>query len=258
MHVKKRAGAPPGFFACEAAGLRWLADAEAQGGARVVEVLGHTEGELRLARVTAGVSSRTKARQFGAALARTHDAGAGAFGAAPDGWDGDGYFGPLSDPRPMPLRPHDTFGGFWAADRIEPPVRELAQAGVYGPDEVDVFDRLCARLRDGDFDDDDPPARVHGDLWGGNLMWDAEGAVLIDPAAHGGHREEDLAMLALFWADHFDDILDGYLATHPLTGGRRGVERRRGLHQLYGVLMHAVLFGGSYAGQALRLARAYV
>ena len=48
------------------------------------------------------------------------------------------------------------------------------------------------------FDDGSAPARLHGDLWAGNLLWTADGGVLIDPAAHGGHRETDLAMLALF------------------------------------------------------------
>lgn len=250
--MKSRPGAPEGFFGCEAAGLRWLGAAEYAGGARVVEVLSAGPDRLELARVTPVPSSRAAAAEFGARLAATHDAGAAAFGCAPDGWAGDGFFGPLDDPRPMSLTPHPTFGAFWAHERLLPALAELG--GVYGPGERAVFDRLVDRLLAGEFDDDDPPARVHGDLWGGNLMWDAEGAVLIDPAAHGGHREEDLAVLALFRTDHFDAILDGYLTAHPLPGGRRGVERRRGVHQLYGVLMHAVLFGGGYAAWALDIA----
>ena len=69
----------------------------------------------------------------------------------------------------------------------------------------DAIDAVIARCDAGDFDDDDPPARLHGDLWSGNVMWTPDGAVLIDPAAHGGHRETDLAMLALFGCPHFDD-----------------------------------------------------
>ncbi|WP_448852595.1 fructosamine kinase family protein [Corynebacterium sp. 335C] len=254
-HVKTRPGAPDGFFDCEAAGLRWLAEAEDRGGARVVGVLGAGPGELRLARITPARATREAAAEFGARLAATHDAGADGFGAPPAGWEGDGFFGPLSDPRPMTLVPRATFGEFWADDRLAPALAELD--GVYGPEERAVFDRLLDRLHAGEFDDDDPPARVHGDLWGGNLMWDAEGAVLIDPAAHGGHREEDLAMLALFGADHLDAIVGGYLEAHPLPGGRAGVAERTPLHHLYGVLMHAVLFGGGYAGQALSIARRY-
>ena len=84
-------------------------------------------------------------------------------------------------------------------------------------------------------------------------MWDADGAILIDPAAHGGHREEDLAMLGMFGVPHYDDILAGYESVHPLPGRAE----RAPLHRLYGVLMHAVLFGGGYAGQALDIAKRY-
>lgn len=253
--VKSRPGAPGGFFALEAAGLRWLKEAEPDGGARVVDILEVGRNRLVLERVAEGASSASKAREFGQALAITHGAGAESYGAAPAGWEGDGYFGPLDDPRPMRLRPHATFGEYWATDRIRPAVSELGKRpGGYTPSELAVFDRLMERLCDGDFDDDEPPARVHGDLWWGNLMWDERGAVLIDPAAHGGHREEDLAMLGMFGTRHLDDIIAGYESVHPLPDR----EERAPLHRLYGVLMHAVLFGGGYAGQALDIAKKYV
>ena len=81
------------------------------------------------------------------------------------------------------------------------------------------------------------------------------GATLIDPAAHGGHRESDLAMLALFGCPHLADVLDAYQEVHPL---RRGWQHRVALHQVYPVGMHAVLFGGGYAAQLRRLAAPYV
>jgi fructosamine-3-kinase len=115
----------------------------------------------------------------------------------------------------------------------------------------DVIDGVMARCAAGDFDDDDPPARLHGDLWSGNVMWTPAGAVLIDPAAHGGHRETDLAMLALFGCPHFEAVLAGYQGHRPLRAGWRD---RVGLHQLYPLLAHAVLFGGGYARQALAAA----
>lgn len=250
IHRKTRPGAPAGFFDCEAAGLRWLGEASAAGGARVARVLGVGPDELLLERIRPAAPDRGAAAAFGAALAATHDAGAAAFGAPPPGWSGPGFFGPLADPRPLPLHPRARFGEFYAADRLAPALAALD--GVYGPAERAVFDAVARRLLAGDFDDDDPPARVHGDLWSGNLMWDRRGAVLIDPAAHGGHRESDLAMLELFGAPHLDAILGGYREAHPLPPGR---DRRVALHQLYPVLMHAVLFGGGYAGHALRLAR---
>ncbi|MFC3850651.1 fructosamine kinase family protein [Corynebacterium hansenii] len=253
-HVKTRPGAPAGFFALEAAGLRWLKEPEADGGARVVDVLEVGRNKLVLRKIAAERASAGKARRFGEALARTHDAGAAGFGAAPEGWERDGWFGPLDDPRTMRLTPRARFGEFWAHDRIAPAVAELGRRpGTYAPSELAVFERLVEKLLDGEFDDGEAPARVHGDLWWGNLMWDADGAVLIDPAAHGGHREEDLAMLGMFGVPHLDEIILGYESVHPLPGR----ESRAPLHRLYAVLMHAVLFGGGYAGQALEMAKRY-
>jgi fructosamine-3-kinase len=114
---------------------------------------------------------------------------------------------------------------------------------------------LAALLRSGALDDDDRPARLHGDLWSGNVLWTPAGATLIDPAAHGGHREQDLAMLALFGCPHLDEVLAGYQEVHPL---RRGWQHRVGLHQVYPVGMHAVLFGGGYAAHLRRLVVPYL
>jgi fructosamine-3-kinase len=99
------------------------------------------------------------------------------------------------------------------------------------------------------------PARLHGDLWAGNVVWTPEGAVLIDPAAHGGHREADLAMLALFGCPDLGRVLAGYDEVAPLVEGWRD---RVALHQVHPLLLHAVLFGGAYAGQAVRAAARYL
>ena len=105
----------------------------------------------------------------------------------------------------------------------------------------------CERIAAGDFDDDEPPARLHGDLWAGNVLWSREGVVLIDPAAHGGHRETDLAMLHLFGCPYLDSVLEGYLGEHALVPG---FERRIPLHQLHPLAVHAAGHGRSY-GRAL-------
>ena len=99
----------------------------------------------------------------------------------------------------------------------------------------------------------EPPARIHGDLWSGNVLWGSDGtAWLIDPAAHGGHRETDLAMLALFGAPHLQRLLDAYAEAAPLADGWR---ERVPLHQLHPLLVHAVLFGGGYGARAAQAAR---
>ena len=247
--VKNNPGAPTGFFAWEAAGLRWLSDVD--GGAPCAQVVAVDAVSLTLRRLDSVTPSREAALAFGSRLAVTHDAGAAAFGAGPDGWDGRGFFGPLSQPLPMSLRHHRRWGDFYADERLDP-MAELAAPRLSASTRAAV-DSVAARCRADDFDDDDPPARLHGDLWSGNVMWTSEGVVLIDPAAHGGHRETDLAMLELFGCPHYDAILDGYQRVRSLRPGWR---KRIGLHQLFPLLAHVVLFGGGYAGQTHAAARA--
>ena len=246
--VKRNPAAPAGFFACEAAGLRWLSAVD--GGVPCAQVLDADANSLTLRRLEPVPPRPDAAREFGARLAVMHDAGAPAFGAGPDGWDGPGFFGPLSQPLPMSLRGHQRWGAFYARERLIP-MSELAAERLDAATRESV-DAVVARCEEGDFDDDDPPARLHGDLWSGNVMWTRDGVVLIDPAAHGGHRETDLAMLALFGCPHYDAVLAGYQQSRPLKPGWRN---RIGLHQLYPLLAHVVLFGSGYAGQTRAAAR---
>ena len=236
--VKHCDGAPPGFFAAEAAGLRWLA---AAGGVRCVPVIGYDDTSLTLPRLVSVPPTAAAAYEFGVHLAVTHDAGAQGFGAGPDRYCGPGFFGPMSAPMPMALRSHDSWGEFYACERLTP-MAELAGPRL-GDRVRRLVDEVIVRCRDRAFDDDDVPARLHGDLWSGNVMWTADAVVLIDPAAHGGHRETDLAMLELFGCPFLSEVLAGYQSVRPLRDGWR---LRRGLHQLYPLLAHVVLFGGAY------------
>lgn len=250
---KHRSDAPAGFFACEAAGLRWLA--QSPGGAAVVGVLAVHEDGLELERLTPAAADADAAEAFGRDLAATHAAGARAFGAPPDGWTGDGFFGPLDEPLPLLADDRSTWGAFQADRRVDQ-VRDLLarRGGLPAALRADL-DRLADRLRAGEFDDDLPPARLHGDLWSGNVMWTAGGAVLIDPAAHGGHPLTDLAMLALFGLPHLGRVLAAYQEVADLPDGWRDLI---GLHQVYPVGMHAVLFGGGYGAQLADLVARYV
>jgi fructosamine-3-kinase len=245
--VKRSLAAPDGFFACEAAGLAWLSSVP--GGVPCGRVLHYDDTSLTLQRLDSVPPSPEAATTFGRRLAITHNAGAPGFGAPPAGWRGAGFFGPLDQPLSMSLVANDWWGRFYADERLVP---MLEQAKGIGPVGWTAIDELIDRCRQGDFDDDDVPARLHGDLWSGNVMWTDAGAVLIDPAAHGGHRETDLAMLALFGCPHLEAVYAGYQSVHPLRDGWRD---RIPLHQLYPLLAHVVLFGTGYASQTVRAAR---
>ena len=241
--TKTRSDAPAGFFEVEAAGLAWLA---VDGGVPVVRVLDVGPDRITVSRVREVAPPREAARRLGEQLAATHDAGAPAFGAGPQGWAGDGFIGDTA----LSLRPHPTWGVFYAAERLLPYARR-AELGAGRA----LIGSLCERLGSGEFDDDAPPARIHGDLWGGNVLFSGTSATLIDPAAHGGHRVTDLAMLALFGLPYLEDVYAGYEdASAALPDGWRELV---GLHQLHPLLVHAVLFGGGYGRRAVDLARRY-
>ncbi|MES9525194.1 fructosamine kinase family protein [Streptomyces capoamus] len=243
--VMVKRGDGPRAVRAEVAGLRWLADA---GAVRVPAVLGHDEHWMVTERVPTGSPDPTAALHFGQSLAALHAAGAPHFGAPPPDGPADAWIGRA----PLRNAPGTDWPRWYAEHRVLPYVRGAVDSGTLRPAEARVFEQVCARLPEL-AGPPEPPARLHGDLWNGNVLWGADGEVrLIDPAAHGGHRETDLAMLRLFGCPHLDRVLAGYRQAAPLADGWRD---RVGLHQLFPLLVHAVLFGRGYAEQALAAAR---
>jgi len=246
VHTKRRPDAPEGFFEAEAAGLAWLAEA---GGAEVVRVIAVEPGRIDLEALELTRPTDAHAREFGAALAVTHDAGAAAFGVPPDGYRGPTFLG--NQELPTRAEGWSEWGAFYAEARVLPYARRAADRGHLGGAELRLVEQACDLIAGGDLDDDDPPARIHGDLWNGNVQWTPNGAVLIDPAASGGHRETDLAMLALFGCPFLAAVYEAYDEAHPL---RPGWEERIPLHQLHPLAVHAASHGPSYAASLVAAA----
>jgi fructosamine-3-kinase len=245
-HVKQ-APASPGLCQSEALGLAWLSE---PGAVPVPEVLHADEGSIAVAWIDHGLPTAEGADTLGRGLADLHAAGAPSFGAP---WPG--FIGPLAmDNGPLASAP--GWSAFYAERRVLPFLRLARDRGAVDTAGVSAVERVLGRLDDlCGASAHEPPSRIHGDLWSGNVVWDTTGtAWLIDPAAHGGHRETDLAMLALFGAPHLDRILAAYHARRPLADGW---SERVALHQLHPLLVHAVLFGGGYGGRAVAAARRY-
>lgn len=246
IFVKHHRDAPPGSFRAEAEGLAWIAAAGALRTPAVLAVV--EEGDaplLALEWIERGPAAPGRGEEFGRALAALHAAGAPSFGARDDGWIG---------PLPQPNGPCETWAEFYAERRLMPLARRAVGARLLPASFLDDLERMRARLH-GLAGPPEPPARLHGDLWSGNAMLDAVGGpVVVDPAAYGGHREVDLAMMRLFGgfpaAAHA-----AYAEAAPLAPGH---EERVGLWQLHPVLVHVCLFGGGYAAQARELAARYL
>jgi fructosamine-3-kinase len=231
------ANPPPGFFAAEANGLRWLAEVE--GGPAIPEVVEVDDDGIAIAWVEQGVATAATAEDFGRSLATMHQAAAPAYGA-----DWPGYIATL----PLDNTAGTSWSQWYAERRVLPYVRTARDRDALAGGDVRALESACARLPE----TGEAPARIHGDLWSGNVLWGVDGQVwLIDPAAHGGHRETDLAMLALFGEPYLDHVVAAYDEAWPLADGWRD---RVGIHQLHPLLVHAVLFGGAYGHRAAAIA----
>jgi len=174
--------------------------------------------------------------RLGRGLAALHRHGAPAFGL-----DHDNYIGRLPQKNTFDV----AWSEFYRVRRLGPQLKAAADAGLAPARVRRDFERLFAQLENL-CGPPEPPARLHGDLWGGNLMTDDLGEpCLIDPAVYGGHREIDLAMMKLF-GGFGPGVFAAYKEAFPLAEGYR---QRVPLYQLYPLMVHVNLFGGGYLAQ---------
>jgi fructosamine-3-kinase len=237
LFAKTHAAPPPNFFSTEAAGLRWLREAAAVAVPDVVAVSDDDPAFLVLRWIDEGSRRAATDRELGVGLARLHLTGAPSFGREDRRTTGS---------RALPNDPCETWVEFYAERRLLPLARLATDGGALPVATIRQLERLAGDLA-GVGGPAEPAARLHGDLWAGNRIVDRDGCSwLIDPAAHGGHREFDLAMMRLF-GGFSAACFDAYAETSPLADGWEG---RVALHQIAPLVVHAIKFGGDYVPAA--------
>ena len=232
--VKTHPDPPPAMFSVEALGLRWLDEAKA---IRIPRVLAFSDGQpayLALELLSPAKRQPDFDEALGRSLAALHAHGAPKFGL-----DYDNYIGRL----PQSNTAAPDWASFYWASRLEPQLRLACERGLIDRGTRSGFDALHRALA-ARVGPEEPPSRLHGDLWGGNLHVDDSGhPCLVDPAVYGGYREVDLAMMRLF-GGFGERVFAAYEEAWPLAPGAKD---RVPLYQLYPLLVHVNLFGGSYA-----------
>jgi fructosamine-3-kinase len=242
IFVKTHANAPAGAYESEAAGLRWLAEAKAL---RVPEVLSVSDRALVLELIVGGSRGPQFDEVAGRGLGLLHRHGAPTFG-----FPIPGFLANL----PQDNSARADWPTFYAECRLLPFAALAAQRGNLGSHQLRLVDALCAKLP-ALCGDAEPPSRLHGDLWSGNVMADANGnPVIFDPAVYGGDREVDLAMLQLFGSPS-TRFFAAYDEVYPR---KPGVNQRVALYQVLPLLVHVCLFGKSYIGALERALTTYL
>lgn len=232
-------------FQAEAKGLDLLREASRL---RIPQFVAHIAEDnhvgLLLEFVAPGPKKQHFFTQLGEGLAQQHQHTQAQFGL-----DHDNFIGAL----PQRNQPHQHWADFFREERILPQIQMPQAVRLLGADSRKRLTQLLQKAAN--IFPVEPPALLHGDLWGGNLLCDTTSKpVLIDPAVYYGHREMELAFMQLF--DSYPTAFyDAYQEISPLTSGW---EERMDLYNLYPMLVHLNLFGGSYLGGVERIIRKYV
>lgn len=244
VFAKTKRDADPQFFPTEAAGLTWLREAGAIKIPEVLAVIADPPG-LVLEWIDEGGRRASTEADLGRALAILHRVGSPVFGREDRMTTGS---------RRLPNDPCETWAEFYAERRLRPLARLASKTGSLPEHAVRGLELVADRMDDL-AGPGEPPARLHGDLWAGNRLVDTSGGSwLIDPAAFGGHREFDLAMMRLF-GGYGEDAFAAYAETYPMADGWFD---RIELNQLAPLAVHAIKFGGGYVGATARAIERYL
>ncbi len=230
---------PAALFELEA---RALAELRAANAVRVPSVSDLYAGDdgayLLLEWLEPGARTTPAEAELGRNLARLHQCQSTYYG-----WEQDNFIGSLPQQNPR----YDNWSDFWCEQRLLPQLERAAsqltkqqrvRVEQLAHNSAEIIGETAA----------DGPSLLHGDLWGGNVHYLAEGgAAVIDPSTYYGHREVDLAMSRLFggFGAAFYDAYQEVWPTQP------GLQQRLLLYQLYYLLVHVNLFGGSYTAQTM-------
>jgi fructosamine-3-kinase len=234
----------PGMFEREAAGLRAL---RASGAVTVPEVVREHAAGLVLEWIEVGRRTPAADVALGHELAALHRVTGPHFGGL------DGAPGGFLGSQPVDLTPTERWPEFFVERRVRPLTSRAVDLGRLDAAAVALADRVAGRA-DELCGPAESPALLHGDLWGGNRLVDVSGTNwLIDPAVYWGHREVDLAMMQLF-GGFGASTYETYDEVFPLAAGWR---ERVAWYQLPPLLVHAILFGGSYGSAAVDVLRRY-
>ncbi|GAA1475217.1 Fructosamine kinase [Corynebacterium felinum] len=235
---------PKGATRAEAAGLAWLAEASTQ----VVKVIDVNDEQIVTEKLIHTPPNPQDAFHGGQALAHIHNAGAQAFGSPPRGWEGGIFIGIQR----QPCEPETQWAKFYTQQRVRPFLHRAQLVGNLDAAGAEIVEAALVRIEEENINAGEPVSRIHGDLWGGNVLFTTRGVVFIDPAAHGGHKLTDLAMLELFGFPYLDQFIDGYSSINPLP---QGWEQQLCIHQLHPLAVHAFTHGPEYAAALVERAQ---